>query len=286
MIGENSFAGIQYFGLAGVTSSCKDAIVRMIQFGDKINEAKLLTGTGENSATHCFLLNVNCDELVAIKSGFSSGYSGEGPKGLSVVLELFIRHGIEVDEYVVSESLIDRLDQSALKDAYLDLIESSRPVRPRALYDYILRDEDIFSGGSPELWYEFPPVMPYAIMDSRLIDLALKFEEHPDSAILSGFRRLEDIVRNRTGLEEHGSKLFSKAFQGDNSKLQWDGINSGEHQGRVLLFTGIYMAFRNKRAHQEPVHCEQKLLNEFLLLNQLFLLEKTAVMRKTVEASI
>jgi len=222
MIGKNSLAGIQYVGLAGITSSCKDAIIRMLQYGDQISEAKLLTNVGEHSSTHCFILNVNCDELVAVKSGFSSGYSGEGPRGLSVVLELFIRHDVEVEEYKVSESFINHLDLSAITTSDLKSIESARPVRPVTWYDYVLYEDELkndklFSGGSPKLNYQFPVVMPYAILDSRLTDLALKFKENPDHSILSGFRRLEDIVRKRTGLDEHGSKLFSKAFQGESS---------------------------------------------------------------------
>ena len=47
-------------------------------------------------------------------------------------------------------------------------------------------------------------VVPFAIVDGRLVDLALSFWEEPDHRLVTGYRRLEDIVRERTGLQEHG----------------------------------------------------------------------------------
>jgi hypothetical protein len=119
-------------------------------------------------------------------------------------------------------------------------------------------------------------VIPFAIIDSRLLDLARSFWDDPDDKLLKGYRRLEDIIRERTGLTEHGFRLLSKAFVGDTARLQWTGMNSGEKAGRGNLFSGAYGAHRNPRAHPElkSEHAEQ--LREFLLLNHLYHLEKEA----------
>jgi hypothetical protein len=87
--------------------------------------------------------------------------------------------------------------------------------------------------------------------------------------------RLEDIVRARTGLSESNTKLFSRAFGGKAPLLTWPVLDENEHSGRLNLFTGVYMAYRNPRAHQEKPQSER--LAEFLLLNQLFRLEEEAV---------
>ncbi|HYN54168.1 MAG TPA: TIGR02391 family protein [Methylotenera sp.] len=268
-----SLAGIQYHGIAGISQDCKRAVINLLQYPDKVLEAKLLSSSG----THCFLLKTIAEDLVAIKSGFSSGYRGEGPGALSVSLQLLREHNVQIDEYQVEQSLIDRLDQSCLTLQDLEQIENARPVRPSRWFDYI-HDNHLGSTTS-KLIHEFPDVIPYAIINHRLIDLARQFFDQPDSSILSGFRRLEDIVRERTKEVEHGAKLFSKAFQGEESILYWKDIDSGEQQGRAQLFTGTYMAYRNRRAHRELTHSTNESLHEFLLLNHLFVLESKAIKR-------
>lgn len=273
-------AGVQYLGLGGISRACIEAVVKLIHFGDRINEAKLLSHGG----THCFLLNINYDERVAIKSGFSSGYSGQGPRTLSDAIQILDRHGVEIDEYEVSKELIDRLDASALTRHDLEFLEETRPVRPTSLYDYVLDDELEDQKLNARLQRYFPKSMLFGLVDPRLVDLAMEFEEQPDKAIMSGYRRLEDIVRKRTESKgEHSSKLFSSAFQKDKGVLHWGEIDPSEHIGRVNLFTGAYMAFRNRRAHQEPDPYAGGDLQEFLLLNHLFVLEREAQKREVEE---
>lgn len=186
-ISLDTSAGIQYIGESGISHSCKEAIVRLLQFGDKIDGAKLLSF----SNSHCFLLNVNYDESVAIKSGFSSGYVGEGPSALSVSLALLERHGAEIKEYEVSKLIIEKIDHSCLSISDLEEINLSRPIRPQRWYDYILERHDYRLNGNLHLNDEFPNVMPFAILDVRLTDLALQFKEQPDNSIhVSGRTKL------------------------------------------------------------------------------------------------
>jgi hypothetical protein len=73
--------------------------------------------------------------------------------------------------------------------------------------------------------------LPLALIDSRIIDLAIHFEQQPDSNLLNGYRRLEDLVREQSGFAaEFGAKLFQKAFVGDESPLMWEGIDGSEQQ--------------------------------------------------------
>ena len=92
-----------------------------------------------------------------------------------------------------------------------------------------------------------------------------------------GYRRLEDIVRKRTGLDQHGAKLFSQAFNPTGGALTWNAVDDGERAGRMQLFTGTYSAQRNRRAHVEMGSHAEELLTEFLLLNHLYRLEKDSV---------
>ena len=129
------------------------------------------------------------------------------------------------------------------------------------------------------MWREFPPVIPFAIIDRRLTDLALAFWKNPNDSLLTGYKRLEDILRERTASNTHGTRLFSEAFGKEGSKLTWADIDASEHAGRAQLFVGAFMAFRNRRAHREIRHDQENELTEFLLLNQLYRLEEEAIER-------
>ncbi|MEQ1661891.1 MAG: TIGR02391 family protein [Thiobacillus sp.] len=272
MISKNRLAGIQYVGLPGISKTCAQAIQRMLQYGDHIARATLLTSGHD----HCLLLIVDEDDKVAVKSGFASGYGGEGPSALSMVLKLLLDHGANVEEVEVDRAILERIDSSALTVRDVDAICSSKVVRPTRIYDYIY-DARLSSDSLGMHWNRFPAVLPFAIIDRRIADLALRFHEEPNDTLLQGFRRLEDTIRQRTASKEHGAKLFSQAFQGEGAKLTWEDVQPSELVGRVNLFTGAYMAHRNPRAHQELKDSTHELLSEFLLLNHLFKLESKAV---------
>lgn len=269
---QSAPAAIEYVGLSGTTQECIDAILRLLQFGDQVTKAQILT----NANTHSFLLTVNTGDLVAVKSGFASGYLGEGSAGFSYVLIVLKIHGAEIDEYLVSQELLDRLDNCVLTQGDIDMIENARPVRPSQWScDYIF-EKDWERKRQGTQWENFPPVIPYAIVDTRIADLALKFWKDPDETLMLGYRRLEDTIRRRTKLKEHGSKLFSSAFLGNNATLGWKDRDESVRSGKALLFTSTYQAYRNPRAHRELNHDREQLLTEFLLLNHLYMLESQA----------
>ncbi len=262
----------------GISKECQDAVLRLLQYGDRITHVRILS----SSHDHCLLLTVNVGDFVAVKSGFRSGYLGEGPRTFSYVLSVLEAHGAEIDEYVVGAEVLERLDQSALTQADLEVIGSSRPRRPRRLDEYIFENHwDWRKTG--RLWEEFPPVIPFAVIDARLIDLAISFWNGPDDSLLTGYRRLEDIVRARTNLAEHGAKLFSQAYATPGGHLTWPGLNAAEHGGRLSLFTGTFTAYRNRRAHKESRDDATDLLAELMLLNQLYRLESQSVKRAAAD---
>jgi hypothetical protein len=266
-----SLAAIEYHGIPGATKECMEAVMRLIQFDDQITQAKILTWSSE----HCLLLTVNGGDLVAVKSGFTSGYLGTGPKGFSYILELLRVHGAEIVEYNVRKDMIHRVDSSCLTQTDLEWLETAQPVRVR-WDEYIVDERDSDGIREGKLWREFPYIIPLAIIDHRIVDLAKSFWESPDEKLLTGYRRLEDIVRRCTGLDEHGAKLFSRAFLGQDAILKWKDVNAAEQAGRAGLFTSAYQAFRNPRAHKETDHDSQEMLAEFLHLNHLFHLEEKA----------
>ena len=72
-----------------------------------------------------------------IRAGFTSGYLGEGPKGLAKALSLLEKHRIETEEILVSKKLLNRLNSSSLSDQDIDFIFQQKIIRPIRLHDYI-----------------------------------------------------------------------------------------------------------------------------------------------------
>lgn len=178
-------------------------------------------------------------------------------------------------EFTVDPGFIERFDQSALTRADLANLDNAQASLTPWL-EYINEwDWNRIKEGT--LWYySCLPIMPFAIIDKRIVDLAMSFWEDPDEKILTGYRRLEDVVRERIAVNEHGVKLFTAAFRGSPPRLAWKDCSPSEQEGRTSLFIGAYMAYRNPRAHRELKRDSTASLNEFLLLNQLFLWETDA----------
>jgi hypothetical protein len=271
---SQDLAGIQYMGEPGISADCKNAVIRLIQFGDRLQHARVLT----SNAQHAFMLTTSIGDPIAIKSGFASGYGGEGPHAFSFVLSLLESHGVEVDEVNVSQELLLRLDGSALTASDLDAINRAKRVRPRRLDGYVT-ERDWERARSGAAWDEFPRVVPFALIDQRIADLVRGFWKDADGHLLTAWRRLEDLVRDRTRSRDHGARLFSTAFQSEKSMLYWPDIDNGEQTGRASMFIGAYAAYRNPRAHRELEHDTLAQLGELLVVNQLYLWEHIAVDR-------
>lgn len=273
-------ASIQYVGIDGITESCLSSLSLQLNRTDEmIRKAALITC----ESLHAFLLSNEYGALIAVKSGFRSGYAGEGPRGLAVALELLRQHNIDVEEFIVDESYFDRLERSALLGSDIDLTEHGRPVRPKRLYDYVRDYVDDKVEIAPDNSRYYPSMVPFHLIDRRIKDLAVEFRGNEDKVIFSAFRRLEEIVRKRTGLLGDGAALFAKAFLSEPAVLTWDVPDKGEIKGRANLFSAVYMAFRNARAHREVNSGESRALREFLLVNELYRLESEAMTLEEIE---
>jgi hypothetical protein len=275
---EDGLAGIEYHGVAGSSADCEMAVLRLLMIGPRLARALILTA----DRAHALILFNEFDDPIAIKSGFASGYGGSGPTALSRVVQFLWKHDVDIEEVMVDDALIERLDRSGLTTADLAAIEGATPLRPSRWGNDYIRERENDAAFDRTLWGTLPHVMPFAILDPRLVDLAMVFDADSDACLHKGYRQLEDALRKRTGLKEFGGKLFSKAFQGEGAVLTWVVQDPAEAQGRANLFAAVFMAYRNPRAHRLSVGDH---LSEFLLLNQLYKLEADAVVAAPAQAS-
>lgn len=268
---------IQYVGVTGITRDCIDSVIRYLQNNESVFKAKLITCKSQHNLllyTEGYSNEVR--EKIIVRAGFSSGYGGEGPNGLSYVLTVLDEFGTEIEEIEVSDKLFDKINQARLTTTDLEKLESTRPVRPNRIYDYTLVNQ---RPNEEDLWKRFPLSIPYRIIDSRIQDLAIHFWQNPSDKLRTGFCRFEDTVRERCESEEHGKKLFEQAFRSKDSLLQWEELSQKEQAVRASFIIESYSCFRNPRAHREKESTLEELLSEFLILNQLFRFEGSATQR-------
>lgn len=267
---------LEYHGTAGATKECAEAVERLLLGRVKIQAALILS----HQSSHALLLtNTQGDEIV-IKSGFTSGYGGVGPKGFSATLGLLKWHGVELEEILIDEGVYERLEASALTIADLDVIASAVRLRPRRLWDYIL-DEDQFDARNLNPWQRRNLAVPLALIDNRLATVARDFWDDPDGNLLKAHRQLEEIVRLRTKMtldeaKDGPSATYRFAFGGAAPRLTWPNTSQSEHAGRMNLFMGVLTAYRHVRVHRTETGNAEAQLCELLLLNHLYRLEAEA----------
>ncbi|HEO1839404.1 TPA: TIGR02391 family protein [Acinetobacter baumannii] len=281
MFKTENYYHVEYWGNQGITQTCLMSLCNLIQTHSDLTYTLLLT----NEQTHAFIIKDENESFYVIRSGFTSGYMGEGPRGLATALTLLKRHEIETEEILVSSKILRKANNSTLNDSEIELLFKQEIIRPIRLHDYIYPFTKEVSETHKSKRY-YPLELPYSILDDRIFDLALLFKHDPDSALLKAYKRLEDIIRDRTKLTEHSYKLFSQAFQGDNALLTWKVPDIGEIKGRANLFTGTFMAFRNARAHRESTENYAQMFREFLLVNELYLLETEAIERSNLQEPV
>jgi hypothetical protein len=275
LFGVGGLAQVQYHGSHYTTQSCLDAIARLLSADAWVDRALLLT----NQQDHGFFLDVQEPEPIFIRCGFTSGYPGEGPAGLAIALYLFRRFGVQVEEILVSEGLLMRLNENRLTQADLAFIAAAEIIRPIRTHDYMF--DGLSHRGRPDdrMREQFAPTVPWFVLDDRLADLAIILPRDPDKAVFEAFRRLESQVKKRCQLPLGiaGVDVFKKAFRGSGALLTWNDASGGELEGRAQMFEAAFMAYRNPRAHREEVGGAARAYREFYVVNELFLLEAEAV---------
>lgn len=100
---------IKYEGSTKATQYCIDDFMKRLYGSRKITDMTILTCEKYHALMLCF---ENRDLVVFIKSGLTSGYSGEGPKGTSLIIRLAEEAGITIKEMKAAPSLFKRINSS------------------------------------------------------------------------------------------------------------------------------------------------------------------------------
>ena len=116
---------IKYEGSTRATQYCIDDFMKRLYGNRKITDMTILTCEKYHALMLCF---ENRDLVVFIKSGLTSGYSGEGPKGTSLIIRLAEEAGITIKELKATASLFKRINSSRATVKDVEFIKKNSKV--------------------------------------------------------------------------------------------------------------------------------------------------------------
>lgn len=140
---------IKYEGSTKATQYCIDDFMKRLYGSRKITDMTILTCKNYHALMLCF---ENQDYIVFIKSGLTSGYSGEGPKGTSLIIRLAEEAGIIIKELKAAPSLFKRINSSCttvkdvefIKKNSTESFDYERLCLPNVNKEYVKRAKDSF----------------------------------------------------------------------------------------------------------------------------------------------
>jgi hypothetical protein len=140
---------IKYEGSTSATQYCIDDFMKRLYGSRKITDMTILTCQNYHALMLCF---ENRDLVVFIKSGLTSGYSGEGPKGTSLIIRLAEEAGITIKELKATTSLFKRINSSRATVKDVEFIKKNgtenfdydRLCLPNVDNEYIKRAKESF----------------------------------------------------------------------------------------------------------------------------------------------
>lgn len=140
---------IKYEGSTSATQYCIDDFMRRLYGSRKIVDMTILTCENYHALMLCF---EDQDLIVFIKSGLTSGYPGEGPKGTSLIIRLAEEAGIIIKELKAAPSLFKRINSSRTTVKDVEFIKKNskasfdydRLCLPNVDKEYVKRAKDSF----------------------------------------------------------------------------------------------------------------------------------------------
>lgn len=140
---------IKYEGSIRATQYCIDDFMKRLYGSRKITDMTILTCQNYHALMLCF---ENRDLVVFIKSGLTSGYPGEGPKGSSLIIRLAEEAGITIKELNAAPSLFKRINSSLTTVKDVEFIKKNskasldydRLCLPNVDKEYVKRAKDSF----------------------------------------------------------------------------------------------------------------------------------------------
>ena len=273
---------VQYMGTPHDLRSCLLAIDTIVNSERPPKRASLVTWAEDRPKhleKHLFLFwSWKEARLTVVRSAFTSGYSGEGPRALSVALCMIWDKGVPMDQLYVSEDLFNAINrQHATEEMLNGLRVQGELVEPWTAHYVRAEDKQmVLEQTFWPMWHT--PGLAFDFLDAELAERCHSlYPDNVGSAIREAYILVEERLRaligsSSTGEETlSGQDLISGALHPENGILTDRSLPRSERDGLFLMFKGSHMYVRNPRAHRFVDEKDPQCAIEFICLADLLL---------------
>jgi len=278
MLDYSDQALISYVGTHS-SIDASESIIDFIARGNKPELALLLSSSAEinsNIRHHGFFLQFHENTTIIISPRYTSGYIGTGSTNLSKILPLLENIFDQVLEYSMSSEPFNRLKKHQLLNSDIDKIINSAPTMYSKgnLENYITQN-DFQRAYNLNVLNDFKARLPLTMLDSKLNNIALNIFNNPIDTIREACSIVEITLKEKSGLDESGTKLFDSALKPRTGKLKIKNCDDyGEQAGLQFLAKGFYQLHRNPIMHKTKDMLNKSVkasISELLIANHLLL---------------
>jgi len=249
---EKDQAVISYIG-DGSSIGCSEAIIDCLCRGDKPERAVILSSEGndKNEKEHGFFL---CFEMIGwfvVSPGYASGYGGGGPTEFSKVLSLLDQIFENMFEIELDKEAFSRLTNHKLLGSDIDEMRKPIPFfgSKVSMRNYIL-EGDYDRAYDLSILEDYDARLPLTLIHPDLTRISLNLMADPFGSMREVCAVVEQAVRDLSGLNQSGTKLFDSALAPRVGKLRLkDCDDHGEQAGLQFLSKGFYQLHRNPLMH-------------------------------------
>lgn len=273
---------VQYMGTPYDLTPCLlaiDTIVNSERLPERTSLVTWAKDRPKHLESHLFLFwGWKEAPLTVVRSGFTSGYSGEGPRAFSMALCMIWDKGVPMDQLYVPEDLFDAINKQHATEEMLDgLRVQGEPMEPWT--GHYVREQDKQMVGERTFWPRWHTPRPvFDFLDAELAERCHSlYPDNVGSAVREAYILVEERLRALIGRSSAGEEtlsgqnLLNEALHPERGILTDRSLPRSERDGLFLMFKGAHMYVRNPRAHRFVDEKDPQRAIEFIYLADLLL---------------
>lgn len=270
-------AVISYIG-DGSAIGCSEAIIDCLCRGDKPERAVILSSeaNNKNERSHGFFLKFEMIGWYIVSPGYASGYGGGGPAEFSRILTILNQIFEDMFELKLDKQAFNRLEMHTLLESDIDgMLKPSPIIGSKICLQYYIYRHDFEQSHDFQILDNYNVRLPLTILHNDLKRISFDLLANPISTLREVCAIVEHSLKELSGLETSGTKLFDQALSPRKGKLQLRNLTDfGEQAGLHYLAKGFYQLHRNPIMHKSSKSLTRpikKSISELLVANHLLL---------------
>lgn len=269
---------VQYLGIPGGSDECLLAVDTIVNSEFRPRRGTVVSWVKDRAnrlQEHLFMFwDWNDVPLTVVHSGFTSGYSGQGPRCFSQALCMILDRAIPANMVTVNEVEFNAIERRQLTDQIIATCKNADgPPLGLEWYGWTF-PEHVQQIKEQTFWRDFhQPKLSTEFLDQELAVRCEKIFGHDrESAVAAAFKVVEERLRQSVDIPHaYGSQLVKDTLDPEKGILTDRNKSRQEQEGLYALFSGAMSFVRNPRSHRFVDEADNQLDIELVYLADLLL---------------